>query len=201
MDVEYMVELDETDTEILRLLMDDARRSYTDIGEQVGLSAPSVSNRITQLKDLGVIDGFTVNIDRSMLATGDDILIEIEAKPGAEEGIVESLSNVDAVECILQTIDLQISAHAYMNDREIKQLFDETLDDQDIQSYEIRKVANSVWKPQIHRSDLAIECIECGKPIQGDGITVETDEQHYYLCCSSCESLFRERYDELKSGV
>ena len=196
-----MVELDQTDTDILQLLMDDARRSYTDIGEQVGLSAPSVSNRISQLKDLGVINGFTVNIDRSMLATGDDILIEIEAQPGSEETIVESLSNVDTVECILQAVDLRISAHAYMNDQEIKQLFDERLNDQHIQSYEVRKIANSIWKPQIHRSDLAIECIECGKPIQGDGITVETDEQQYYLCCTSCESLFRDRYDELKSGV
>jgi Lrp/AsnC family transcriptional regulator, leucine-responsive regulatory protein len=196
-----MVELDQTDTDILQLLMDDARRSYTDIGEQVGLSAPSVSNRITQLKDLGVIDGFTVNIDRSMLATGDDILIEIEAQPGSEEAIVETLSTVDAVECILQAVDPRISAHAYMNDREIKQLFSETLDEQHIQSYEIRKIANSVWKPQIDRSDLAIECIECGKPIEGDGITLETEEQQYYLCCTSCESLFREQYDELKSGV
>lgn len=193
-----MVELDETDTKILRLLMDDARRSYKDIGEHVGLSSPSVSNRIDRLKELGVIEGFTVNIDRSALKTGDDILIEIEAQPGNAEDIVDTLTDVSSVECILQSIDPRITVHAYMDDAELERLFSHTLDQQWLKGYEVRKITRSIWRPQVDRADLAIECVECGKAVRGEGVTVEVDDKRYYLCCTSCESLFQEKYDRLE---
>jgi DNA-binding Lrp family transcriptional regulator len=195
-----MVELDDTDTEILRLLMEDARRSYTDIGEQVGLSPPSVSKRVSHLQQLGVIQDFTLNIDRSMLTTGDAVLIEIEAKPGKEEPIVDALTGVDSVQYIVQAIDPRITVHAYMDDRELNHLFSEVLDVGDVAGYEVRKVTNSVWSPQISRSDLAITCVECEKPILDEGVTVTVEEQRYYLCCPSCESIFRDRYEELQAA-
>ena len=195
-----MVELDDTDTEILRLLMEDARRSYTDIGEQVGLSPPSVSKRVSHLQELGVIQDFTLNIDRSMLTTGDAVLIEIEAKPGKEESIVDALTGVDSVQYIVQAIDPRITVHAYMDNRELKRLFSEVIEIQDVAGYEVRKVANSVWSPQISQSDLAITCVECEKPILDEGVTVTVEEQRYYLCCPSCESIFRDRYEELQAA-
>ena len=195
-----MVEFDDTDTEILRLLMEDARRSYKDIGEEVGLSPPSVSKRVSHLQELGVIQGFTLDIDRSMLTTGDAVLIEIEAKPGKAEPIVDALTGVDSVQYIVQAIDPRITVHAYMADRELKRLFSEILDVQDVEGYEVRKVSNSVWSPQISRADLAIECVECGQPIYDEGVTVTVEEQRYYLCCPSCESMFRDRYEELQTA-
>ena len=41
-----MRDLDETDITILELLAKNSRQSYSDIGEQVGLSGPAVSNRV-----------------------------------------------------------------------------------------------------------------------------------------------------------
>lgn len=196
-----MVELDDTDVQILRLLLDDARRSYTDIGEQVGLSGPTVSNRVDRLEELGVIRGFTLDIDRSMLRTGDAVLIEIETRPGEADAVVESLATVDAVECILQSFEPRITVHAFMSDRELERLFAETLDDDRLEGYEIRKVAHSVRNPRIDQADLAIECVQCGKPITGDGVSVTVEERQYYLCCSSCESMFKEEYETFQAAA
>ena len=49
-----MVDLDETDLDILSLLADDARRPYSDIGDVVGLSGPAVSDRVAGLREAGV---------------------------------------------------------------------------------------------------------------------------------------------------
>lgn len=196
-----MVELDDTDAEILRLLLEDGRRSYTEIGEHVGLSSPSVSSRVERLEELGVIEGFTVNVDRSILTAGDSVLIEIETRPGETDDVVESLAGVDSVENVFRSVDTRVTVYGYMNDRELDRLFSEVLDSRRLEGYEVRKISTSIWNPRVDRGDLAIECVECGRAIHDEGVTVEIEEKRYYLCCTSCESLFRERYRELEDGI
>ena len=194
-----MTELDDTDAKILRLLMEDARRSYADIGDRVGLSAPSVSNRVDRLAELGVIAGFTVDVDRSRIVTGDEVLIDVETRPGRTDEVVDALEAVGSVECVFEAFEPRVTVHAYLNDRELERLLDETLDPSFVEDYEVRKVANSVWQPGVDRGDLALECVQCGKPITNEGVTVTVDDSRYYLCCTSCESLFTDEYEELKS--
>lgn len=57
------IDLDETDLNILNVLERDARASYTSIGQKVGLSTPSVIERIRKLEDKGVIKGYKTEID------------------------------------------------------------------------------------------------------------------------------------------
>jgi DNA-binding Lrp family transcriptional regulator len=54
--------MDETDRQILRILKDDGRAGYIDIGKQVGLSEGAVRKRIKTLTDTGVIRKFTVRV-------------------------------------------------------------------------------------------------------------------------------------------
>lgn len=55
--------LDDTDIRILGLLQDDCRTPLARIGEQVGLSAPAVLERIKKLEAAGVIDGYHAIVD------------------------------------------------------------------------------------------------------------------------------------------
>jgi Lrp/AsnC family leucine-responsive transcriptional regulator len=48
-------ELDAFDRKLLGLLVEDATRSYAELGEQVGLSAPAVHERVKRLKRTGAI--------------------------------------------------------------------------------------------------------------------------------------------------
>jgi DNA-binding Lrp family transcriptional regulator len=77
-----MTGIDDVDREILELLMDDARRPYREIAAAaVDRSPPTVSERIERLEDLGLIEGFTLDIDRSMLVEGSTVLIELDVGP------------------------------------------------------------------------------------------------------------------------
>ena len=59
--------MDRTDYQILNLLQVDSRITLKNIGDQVGLTAPAVSERIRRMEDKGVIKGFSVRIDRTLL--------------------------------------------------------------------------------------------------------------------------------------
>lgn len=54
--------MDEKDREIIKLLKDDSRAGYGEVGAKVGLSEGAVRKRIKTLTDEGVIRGFTVKI-------------------------------------------------------------------------------------------------------------------------------------------
>jgi Lrp/AsnC family leucine-responsive transcriptional regulator len=57
------VALDQTDSEILRLLREDGRMSWSDLGAAVGLSANAAADRVRRLRQARVILGFTALID------------------------------------------------------------------------------------------------------------------------------------------
>ena len=54
--------MDDEDKEIIKILKDDGRAGYIDIGKQIGLSEGAVRKRIKTLTDAGVIRKFTVKI-------------------------------------------------------------------------------------------------------------------------------------------
>ena len=55
--------LDQIDQRIVALLREGARRSFREIGEAVGLSAPAVKRRVDRLEASGVIAGYTAVLD------------------------------------------------------------------------------------------------------------------------------------------
>lgn len=61
------VDVDETDLEILDQLRTNARRTLAEISAAVSLSSPAVKRRISRLERLGVIRGYTVDIDHAKL--------------------------------------------------------------------------------------------------------------------------------------
>ena len=55
--------MDATDRKLLAILADDATIAFRDLGERLGLSAPSVYERVKKLKAQGVIKRTTIEID------------------------------------------------------------------------------------------------------------------------------------------
>ena len=100
-----MRELDETDLEILGLLAADARRPWSDVGEAVGLSGPAVSERVRRLQDAGVIEGFTVEVDRSQLRAGVPVFVRVDVD-GDVEAVRSRVAAADAVEHVFVTAEV-----------------------------------------------------------------------------------------------
>jgi DNA-binding Lrp family transcriptional regulator len=69
--------LDATDRRIIALLQENAKRTFADIGADVGLSATAVKRRVDRLQDDGVIVGYGARIDPRALGEGIEALIEV----------------------------------------------------------------------------------------------------------------------------
>src|SRR5262249_44539352 len=63
--------MDEVDSEIVDLLQADARLTQAQIAKKVGLSQPSVADRIRKLEEQRIITGYAARVDPRML--GKDI--------------------------------------------------------------------------------------------------------------------------------
>jgi Lrp/AsnC family leucine-responsive transcriptional regulator len=59
--------LDDIDRKILDLLQRDARMTNAAIAAQVGLTAPSVFERVRKLEQRGIIRGYTIQVDPAAL--------------------------------------------------------------------------------------------------------------------------------------
>ena len=74
--------LDEMDRKLLDILVKDSRTSLKDLAQQVGLSSPSVSERLRRLEERGVIRAFTVEIDPLALGYTLQAIVRIKPLPG-----------------------------------------------------------------------------------------------------------------------
>jgi Lrp/AsnC family leucine-responsive transcriptional regulator len=94
-------DFDDTDLRILDLLQDDCRTALARIGEQVGLSAPSVLERIKKLEAAGVITGYHAVLDARRLGLDVSAFIGvITSHPDRIGGLETRLVALDGVlEC------------------------------------------------------------------------------------------------------
>ena len=69
--------LDDIDRQIVTALRANARATFAQIGERVGLSAPAAKRRVDRLVDNGTISGFTVVIDPRALGWHTEAYVEV----------------------------------------------------------------------------------------------------------------------------
>ncbi|WP_420583879.1 Lrp/AsnC family transcriptional regulator [Ruegeria sp.] len=89
--------IDKIDATILRELCADARISRAELSRRVGLSAPSVADRVRRLEDLGIITGYGARIDPSRLGYGLTILIRARPLPGAMQNMVKAIQETPQI--------------------------------------------------------------------------------------------------------
>ncbi|MGW7456473.1 Lrp/AsnC family transcriptional regulator [Streptomyces sp. NPDC054797] len=69
--------MNDIDESIVQALSSDARRSFADLGAEVGRSAPAVKRRVDRLCQEGAILGFTVRIHPSLAGQQTEGFIEL----------------------------------------------------------------------------------------------------------------------------
>lgn len=185
-----MRQLDETDLEILRLLIADARRPFNEIADHVGLSPPAVSDRIQRMEELGVIQGFTVRLDRTKLENNVPVIIELTPAPSAVEAVHEAVAALDAVEHVYRLYDGRILTHANAPVRDVHDWLRDVLDFEDIAGYDIHLVSDHEWQVGVGPADFAVACVVCGNTVGGDGEIARIDGEIKPFCCPSCEEQY-----------
>ena len=89
--------LDTTDREIIAALTKDGRMTVRDLALQIGLSSPSVTDRILKLKDAGAITGYTVLVDPNAFGLSIAAYVRIRAMPGEVKRVAQMLSDTPEV--------------------------------------------------------------------------------------------------------
>ena len=57
--------LDDIGRQILRILQEDGRISFNELGRKVGLSSPAVAERVRRMEEAGIILGYRAIVDQS----------------------------------------------------------------------------------------------------------------------------------------
>jgi Lrp/AsnC family transcriptional regulator for asnA, asnC and gidA len=82
---------------ILAVLEEDAKASYGEIADRVGVSKPTVRKYVTQLEDDGVIVGYTAELDPKKLTGTSIAQVGLEVKSECYVEAVQALKESDAV--------------------------------------------------------------------------------------------------------
>ena len=69
--------MDGLDRSIIDALRRDARASFADVGNAVGLSASAVKRRVDRLRATGAIRGFTAVVDQAALGWTTEAFVEV----------------------------------------------------------------------------------------------------------------------------
>ena len=95
---------DPLDERILRLLVRNARASWRDVGEQVGLSANAVAQRVRRLEQDGWVRGYTTVLDPGLSGDAASALVLLRVATDAENAAVEAA--ITALPQVVQVLDL-----------------------------------------------------------------------------------------------
>jgi DNA-binding Lrp family transcriptional regulator len=195
-----MASLDETDIEILQLLSYDARRTITDVAEEVDMSGPAVADRIDRLQDAGIINRFTVDIDRTQLKSGAQIFVQLD--PGNSFDQLRSrLDGADAVEHVMVTAGGELWFNARVEVNNVHPWIRGLLEPAEYTEYSVTLIDEIEWQPSLDGTDFALTCVECGNTVDSEGESEWIDDRMYHFCCSTCQHQFKNQLNQLKEGV
>lgn len=90
--------MDRTSRRILACLVEDARMKVAEIARRVGLTAPTVTERLRQLESSGVIRGYRVELDPRGTGLPIEAFVRLRIRDGKDYGYVAaSLARHEAV--------------------------------------------------------------------------------------------------------
>lgn len=89
--------LDATDRAIIAALSTNGRMTVQKLAHQIGLSSPSVTERIHKLRDAGAIRGYTVVVDPKAFGLGIAAHVRMRAMPGEVQRLAQMLIDTPEV--------------------------------------------------------------------------------------------------------
>ncbi|MBU8804846.1 chromate efflux transcriptional regulator ChrS [Bacillus subtilis] len=121
--------LDETDKQILTILHEEGRISYTDLGKRVDLSRVAVQARINQLIEADVIEKFTAVINPAKIGIHVSVFFNVEVEPQFLEEVALKLEEEPAVTSLYHmTGPSKLHMHGiFANDQEMEEFLTKRL--------------------------------------------------------------------------
>ena len=89
--------LDKTGWDILQALQKDGRISYRELGKEVGLSTPAVSERVRKLEENGIIRGYQAVLDLERLGRPITAFTSVKTNPEKNPNLIKFVEESPAV--------------------------------------------------------------------------------------------------------
>ena len=126
----FLEGLDALDQKIVRLLIENARISYSDIGQKIGISRVAVKARIQALEDRGIIEEYTTIINPQKISGAVSCYFEIETQPGSLAQVTEILEQDETITQIYRvTGKNKLHVHAVSaSSEDMEKLIQEVID-------------------------------------------------------------------------
>lgn len=188
-----MRELDDTDRNILRLLLEDGRRPYSEIADEVGVSPPTVSDRVERLQALGVIDRFTLDLDRSRFDDGLELVLDVSLDPDVDPDVAERFAAIEEVERVYATADGRLAVIVVAEDPAVQSLLSSAVEMDAVERYEVSLLTETIRTPYVGEGTLDIDCRECGTPVDDDGVAMGHEGERHHFCTDGCRERFEDR--------
>ncbi|MCY9111627.1 Lrp/AsnC family transcriptional regulator [Bacillus atrophaeus] len=121
--------VDDIDKQILTILHEEGRISYTNLGKRVGLSRVAVQSRINQLIETGVIEKFTAVINPAKIGIHVSVFFNVEVEPQYLEEVALQLEEEPAVTSLYHmTGPSKLHMHGiFANDQEMEEFLTKRL--------------------------------------------------------------------------
>ncbi|HJB28072.1 MAG TPA: Lrp/AsnC family transcriptional regulator [Candidatus Blautia faecavium] len=126
----FLEGLDELDQKIIQILIGNARISYSEIGEKIGISRVAVKARISALEQRGIIEEYTTIINPQKISGAVSCYFEIETQPDTFLQAVEILNENETITQIYRVTGknrLHVHAVASSNE-EMEALIQQVID-------------------------------------------------------------------------
>jgi Lrp/AsnC family transcriptional regulator, leucine-responsive regulatory protein len=79
--------MDTTDLRILSILDSDPRRPYAEIARELGVSQPTVADRIRRLESRGIVRGAMLCVDHAKLGFNISAFVRLRSKPSQKRSL------------------------------------------------------------------------------------------------------------------
>ena len=89
--------LDTTDRAIIAALSENGRMTVRELAAQIGLSSPSITERIHKLEDAGAIRGYTITVDPAVFGLVIAAHVRMRARPGEVKRLAQMLIDTPEV--------------------------------------------------------------------------------------------------------
>lgn len=121
--------IDNLNWKILKCLQQNARQSNAEIGRQVGVSSPAVSERIKKMEDLGVIQGYNTMVSPFEIGYQLKAIITMRAFMGKLKPFLEKVKTYDEiVNCYRITGDENFVMEVVLkNQKHLEQFIDQLI--------------------------------------------------------------------------
>jgi len=196
--------LDRLDANIVRHLQEDARLSFRELAEKLGSTTPTVSARVKALEDIGLIRGYRMHVDSSVLG-GTNYVVIATIQPQATAAGLAYLQGLQGMQRVDLLVGGRIVAHVTLRPPAytLTHLHESLAGVPGLVSYEAGEIiaGHEAKGLQDVPENVDVPCHQCHGPIHGEPVKGKFGSRAHVFCCRQCLGTFRQRFEALQSGA